>query len=77
MLKKKKRGSGDLKDFYEYYSYDSWQQWIRVSYCLLCVHSSLKLLNVAQFNENIAFLVKILSKVAHNLLPFFLLWFVI
>lgn len=78
MLKKKKRGGGsNLSDFYDYYSYDSWQQWIRISYCILCIHSSLKVLNVAQFNENIAFLVKILSKVFHNLLPFFLLWFAI
>jgi hypothetical protein len=31
----------------EFYTYESWLQWIRVSYCLLCLHISMKVLNVA------------------------------
>lgn len=86
-LKKKKKGGGEegeaedsgVADFdpYDYYTSEPWQQWLRVCYCFMCLHVSLKVLNVAQFNENIAFLVKILSKVFHDLLPFFLLWFAI
>lgn len=83
ILKKKKRagegevGGADEFDPSDYYDSEIWQQWMRVSYCLLCLHISIKVLSVAQFNENIAFLVKILSKVFEDLLPFFLLWFAI
>lgn len=77
MLKKKKKGGPGSFDAAGYYESEPWQHWIRVSYCILCLLGALKVLNVAQFNEKIAFLVKILSKVANNLLPFVLLWFAI
>ena len=78
--KKKKGGAGEVTNDFDpsdYYDTEPWQQWMRVSYCLLCLHISIKVLSVAQFNENIAFLVKILAKVFQNLFPFFLLWFAI
>ena len=72
--KKKKRGSGLDLDPAEYYNYDSWLEWLRVSYCILIMNVSVKVLNVAQFNDSIAFLVKILEEVVSVILPFLVLW---
>jgi hypothetical protein len=50
LKKKKKKGlGGGANDFdpEEYYDSDLWQQWMRVCYCFLCLHISLKVLNVA------------------------------
>ena len=76
MLKKKRRGGGGGNTFdpADYYDYEPWLQWLRVSYCLLIVTVSVKVLNVAQFNDSIAFLVKILEKVISVILPFVVLW---
>jgi hypothetical protein len=76
MLKKKRRGGGGGSEFdpADYYTYDPWLQWLRVSYCMLIVTVCVKVLNVAQFNDSIAFLVKILEKVISVILPFVVLW---
>ena len=49
LKKKPKIGDESVSDFdpREFYTYESWLQWIRVSYCLLCLHISMKVLNVA------------------------------
>lgn len=73
---KKKRKTGALGGFdpEQYYNYDPWMMWLRVSYCFLIMTISIKVLNVAQFNDSIAFLVKILEKVINVILPFVVLW---
>jgi hypothetical protein len=76
-LKKKRRsGGGGGSDFdpIEYYDYEEWLQWLRVFYCFLIINVSVKVLNVAQFNDSIAFLVKVLGKVVSVILPFVVLW---
>jgi len=79
MLKKKGKsqgggGSGYDLDPAEYYSEDSWLVWLRVSYCILIMNVSVKVINVAQFNDSIAFLVKILEEVFSVIKPFLVLW---
>lgn len=78
MLKKKKAARGDgVIDVYDYYSYPEYDQWLRFVYGILVINSFLKILNVAQFSENVAFLVKMLGYMFEKFQPFILFWFAI
>lgn len=67
MLKPKKTTSGDGGGGTfvpaEYYSYPLWESYIRVTYSVLIINTHLKVLNVAQFSESVAFIVKMLETV--------------
>lgn len=79
MLKPKKTTGGDggggewIAD--DYYDYPLWESYIRVTYSVLIINSHLKVLNVAQFSESVAFIVKMLETVFTVFMPFLLLNF--
>ena len=79
MLKPKKTTSGDGGggEFnpVEYYDYPVWESYIRVTYAVLIINTHLKVLNVAQFSEGVAFIVKMLSTIFDVFMPFLLLNF--
>lgn len=73
MLKPKKQGGlGDLGGFdpYGYYEYPIWESYLRVVYSILVVNTFLKMLNVAQFSEQVAFIVKMLETIFEVFSPF-------
>lgn len=78
MLRPKKKARGELVfDVAEYYSYPKYEQYLRMTYGILAINSFLKILNVAQFSANVAFLVKMLAFIFEKFKPFVIFWFAI
>jgi hypothetical protein len=75
MLKKKSARGDATFDVKVYYSYPEFETYLRMVYAILTINSYLKVLNVAQFSENVAFLVKMLGYIFNKFKPFILFWF--
>jgi hypothetical protein len=75
ILKKKKRRGPSSFDVKVYYSYPEFETWLRMVYAILTINSFLKVLNVSQFSENVAFLIKMLGYIFNKFKPFIFFWF--
>lgn len=75
MLKKKAARGDNTFDVKEYYSNPTYETYLRMIYAILTINSFLKILNVAQFSENVAFLVKMLGFIFVKFSPFIFFWF--
>jgi hypothetical protein len=75
MLKKKAARGNNTFDVNDYYDVPWYENLLRMAYAILAINSFLKVLNVAQFSENVAFLVKMLGYIFVKFSPFIFFWF--